>query len=137
MSMLHPKVGYNFRISNLQAAFGLAQVERISEILNKRKEIEGWYTNLLPEQFLMPKREVVWVYDINCGDKQLEVKHKLADCGIESRVFFKPMSMQPDYLTDYRDLEAYKWSRRGLYIPLYPEMDLEDVKFIVKCLKSK
>lgn len=136
MTMLHPKMGYNFRMSNIQAAVGLAQVERISEILAKRKEVEGWYNDLIPEHMRMPEREVVWVYDINCGENQKLIKDKLAKADIESRYFFKTMSQQPMYLGNYEKLEAYKWSQRGLYIPLYPEMTKAEVESVVKVIKS-
>jgi len=135
MTMYHKKIGYNYRLDNLKAAIGLAQVERIDEILAKRKQVESWYNAMLPERYLMPKREVVWVYDINCDEEQAEVKQKLLDSDIESRFFFKPMSMQPMYLSDYEDLEAYKWSKRGLYVPLYPEMTRKDVEKICKIMK--
>lgn len=135
MTMLHEDIGYNFRMSNIQAAIGLAQVERIDEILEKREEITGWYDEFIPEELKMPRRDVVWVYDIDCGDKQAEIKQKLLDNDIESRYFFKPMSMQPMYTNDYSDLEAYKWSKRGLYIPLYPEITKQEVKKICKILQ--
>jgi dTDP-4-amino-4,6-dideoxygalactose transaminase len=134
MTMLHQKIGYNYRLSNIQAAIGLAQVERIDEILEKRKQVEAWYDSMIPSKYLMPERDVVWVYDIDCKDKQEETRAKLADAGIESRYFFKPMSMQPVYETDYQSLDAYKWSKRGLYIPLYPEMTKRDVEKVCKIL---
>ncbi len=136
MSMLHEKLGYNFRLSNIQAAIGLAQVERINEILKERRKVEGWYNKLLPTHLKMPQREVVWVYDINCGDKQEEIKEKLYANGIECRYGFKPMSMQPMYEVEYEHLEAYKWSKRVLYIPLYPELSLNEVKKICTVLRS-
>lgn len=135
MTMFHSKIGYNFRMSNIQAAIGLAQVERIGEILEKRSKLANLYTALLPGKYLMPRREVVWVYDIDCGENQREVREKLLANGIESRYFFKPMSMQPMYINDYEHLEAYKWSQRGLYIPLYPEMTKEEIEKICKILK--
>lgn len=133
-SMIHPKMGYNFRMTNLQAAFGLAQVERIREILRRRKEICDFYTLYLPEKYIMPPRKVGWVYDIRVEDQE-ETKKTLTYHGIESRYFFKPMSAQPMYLGEYEHLNAYKWSNQGLYLPLYPEMTEYMVREIVRCLK--
>jgi len=135
-TMIHPKIGYNFRMTNIQASLGLAQVERCDEILSKRDIIANWYNEKIPTQFIMPERDVVWVYDIDCGTRQQEIKEKLHEMGVESRYFFKPMSMQPMYKDDYQQLEAYQWSKRGLYLPCYPDMTEEDVDYIAKCLIS-
>lgn len=135
-TMIHPKMGYNFRMTNIQASIGLAQVERIDEILTKRIEVVSWYDELMPQEYIMPKRSAPWVYDINCDTKQEAVKKHLFDNGVESRYFFKPMSQQPMYLGDYQQLEAYQWSKRGLYLPLYPDMTREEVEHITQCLKT-
>lgn len=132
--MLHPKVGHNFRMTNLQAAIGLAQVERIDEILAKRKQVEQWYDKYLPETLKMPPRNVVWMYDIQT-DHQEELKQKLADNEVESRYGFKPMSRQPMYLEDYEHLNAHKWSKRILYLPTYTDMTELEVKEICNLLK--
>lgn len=133
-SMLHPKVGHNFRMTNLQASIGYGQAERIDEILAKRKQIERWYNQYLPKEVLMPNREVVWMYDIDCGDKQEEVKNALLSHNIESRYYFKPMSQQPMYKGNFEALNAYRWSNRGLYLPTYPDMTEEDVKQVSKII---
>lgn len=135
-TMVHPKMGYNFRLTNLQAAIGYAQVLRAEELINSRKEIASWYDKHLPKRFLMPKREVVWVYDIDCGKDQALVKQALFDAGIESRFFFKPMSEQPMYKGDFESLNAYTWSRRGLYIPTYYGMTEDDVIRVAKVLEK-
>jgi perosamine synthetase len=133
-SMIHPKMGYNFRMTNIQAAFGLAQVERLDEILRKRKEICDLYTMYLPEDYIMPPRKVGWMYDIRV-ENQEETKKTLLEYGVDSRYFFRPMSEQPMYKGEYEHLNAYKWSKQGLYLPLYPQMTEVDVKYIVRCLK--
>ncbi len=133
-TLLHPKVGHNFRMTNLQAAIGYGQVLRVDEILEKRKQIESWYDHCVPEEMRMPGRNVLWVYDIDCGEKQAEVKEKLGD--IESRYFFKPMSMQPMYAADYSHLNAYKWSKRGIYLPTFTDMTEREVRSVCDALKS-
>jgi len=134
-TMIHPKIGHNFRMTNLQASIGLAQVERVHEILKARKQIETWYNKYIPEKYKMPKRDVVWVYDIQT-DKQEELKHFLLEKGVDSRYFFKPMSQQPMYLGEYWELNAYKWSKRGLYLPCHPELTQDEIKYICKCLSQ-
>lgn len=130
-TFLHPDIGYNYRMTNVQGAIGLGQVENIDFILAKRKLVAEWYDELLPKEVLMPKRDVVWVYDIDCGERQEEVKKKLEENGIDTRYFFKPMTMQPMYSGEV-GVNAFKWSKRGIYLPTYTEMTREDVEMIAK-----
>lgn len=135
-SFLHSKLGYNFRISNLQAAVGLAQVERLSEFLKKRKKIESWYDTHL-EHLTVGPRDVLWVYDIVVRNRD-KVMGQLADKGVESRMFFKPMTTQPMY--DIEEIDpghsffsnAFQFSKKGLYLPTYVDLTEEDVDYISK-----
>ena len=132
---LHPKQGHNFRMTNLQAAVGLAQVMRTDEILEKREKIQDWYDQNLPEHVKMPRRDVLWFEDIQT-DYQEELKAYLDANGIPSRYGFKPMSMQQQYLAPYEHLNAYKWSKRILYLPVWTSMEESDVKTICKTIQS-
>lgn len=126
----HKKMGYNFRMTGLQAAVALAQVERIDEILEKRKQIEAWYDKYLPESIKMPKRDVLWMYDVKVDDKD-KFMQLLEEKGIETRPFFKPMRMQVQYYDEaYKSSNAYKMSQVGLYLPTYFDLTEEDVKYI-------
>lgn len=131
-TFLHPDIGYNFRMTNVQASIGLGQVENLDFILKKRQQIADWYDELLPKEVLMPKRDVLWMYDINCGDRMEEVKEKLSEKGIETRYFFKPMSIQPMYKREDVGENALKWSKRGIYLPTYTDLTKEDVENISK-----
>ena len=131
----HAEVGYNFRMTNVQAAIGLAQVERMDEILEKRRQIEKWYEKYLSRKERMPKREVLWMFDIHTYDQQGTID-KLKEKGIETRMFFKCMSQQPMYLQPYEHLNAYKWSKRGIYLPTFTDMSEFDVKTICEALQS-
>ncbi len=133
---LHQKQGHNFRMTNLQAAVGLAQVMRMDEILEKREKIQDWYDQNLPEHVKMPRRDVLWFYDIDCGTQQENLKQWLENEEIPSRYGFKPMSMQPQYEIAYEHLNAYKWSKRILYLPVWTDMSLEDVKNVCQKVSS-
>lgn len=128
-TFLHKKIGFNFRMTNMQAGIGLGQVEVIDEILEKRKQIESWYDKYIDEEYKMPKRDVLWMYDVMTRNNTY-IYNKLKGFGIESRLFFKPMSMQPMYLDEYKNLKAYDKSWKGLYLPTYPQLTEEDVKYI-------
>jgi perosamine synthetase len=136
-TMLHPKVGHNFRMTNLQAAVGYGQVMRIDEILDKRDRLQFIYEDYLKKKFIRPVRNVVWMYDIDCGDKQEEIKKALADAGIESRYGFKPMEQQPMYFDKHHFLlNSYKWSKRIIYLPTYPDLKEEQIKKICEIVNS-
>lgn len=138
-TMLHGKIAHNFRMTNLQAAIGVAQCKRFKELRDKRIKIASWYNEYLPSEYLMPGREVVWVYDIQT-DRQEKLKRFLEEHDIESRYGFKPMSMQPPYRKEYsrehEKLNAFKWSKRVLYLPTYYDMSILDVKTVCKAIKS-
>ena len=133
---LHPKIGYNFRMTEYQAEQGLKQVKDFKNIIKKRRQIEAWWDKYLPDEVKMPRRQTVWMYDIDCQDKQEEIKKAVPF----SRYFFKPMSMQPMYAGKYVHLKAYEWSKRGLYLPLWDLTEKEVKKYskiIWKCLRKK
>lgn len=133
-TFLHNELGYNFRMTNVQAAIGLAQVERFEELIKKRNQIISWYDELIPEHYQMSKRDVPWVYDIDCGKNQEEIRAHLEEKGVQTRYFFKPMSQQSMYEGHYKGLNAYEWSNRGIYLPLFPDMKKSDVEYICKFL---
>jgi dTDP-4-amino-4,6-dideoxygalactose transaminase len=139
-TLIHEKIGHNFRMTNIQASIGLAQIERIDNVLERRRDIEQMYNDYLPHEYLMPKRDVLWMYDINCGDKRDIIKARLKDRGVDSRYFFKPMSTQPMYKETIGDdsrlykLNAYKWSLRGLYLPVYDSLTKDNIRYICQSI---
>lgn len=136
-TMMHMKTAHNFRMTNIQASIGYAQVLRADFILNRRDKIQFMYNDNLHKRFQMPIRDVVWMYDIDCGDKQELIKQKLLDSGIESRYGFKPMEMQPMYFyKNYKLLNSYKWSKRILYLPTYPEITEPEIKKICEIINK-
>jgi perosamine synthetase len=134
-TMIHKKMGHNFRMTNLQAAVGFAQTMRLEEILEKREKIQDWYDQYLPEALKMPRRDVLWMYDIQT-DHQEELKTYLEENGIPTRYGFKPMSMQPQYLEKYEHLNAYKWSKRILYLPTFYDITEKEVKEICSTIRK-
>ncbi len=136
---IHKKLAYNFRMTNLQAAVALAQLERINEFLQKRKQIEFWYDENLKDISnitLMPKRDVLWMYDTITENRE-ELQKYLEEQGIETRKFFRPMSQQPMYFDEnWKNLNAVKFSGGGIYLPTYFELTEEDIKFIASKIKE-
>lgn len=131
---LHDKVGFNYRMTNLQAAIGLAQFERIDELVEKRKLNARIYDSYLRDhrgvRFFKEEqwsRSVCWMYNIliedDFGLSRDEVMQKLEKNGIESRPFFIPMHQQPVFrnMELFNKKEIYpiseELSRKGLYLP--------------------
>lgn len=130
---VHERLGWNFRMTNLQAAVGLAQLERLDEFLARKRRMGARYTELLrgipAVQLPQPRTgfadNVYWVYGIvlqpeMAGDAA-EVCRRLAGEGVGTRPFFWPMHEQPVLLR--RGLAggslpvAERLGRRGFYLP--------------------
>jgi perosamine synthetase len=132
-NFLHKKLAYNYRMTAMQGAVALAQVERLDSILATRRDIEKRYDAALrdiPGITLMPPRDVLWMYDLLSADRD-GLRDFLAAEGIETRVFFKPMSRQPGYLDPrWPDLRAHRFSEDGLYLPTYTALGAADQEHI-------
>lgn len=134
---LHAPRGVNARLSNAHASLILASFEQMEENLAKRREVEGWYNELVPQEWHMPAREVCWVYDIRIPKTDLyAVIKELGEKGIQARHSFKPMSAQPEYQGHFKHLNAFRLSREVIYLPVYPDMTRERVEAIVEALKN-
>ncbi len=134
----HPKLGYNFRMTNLQAAVALAQTERMDEFLEKRRLIEKWYDERLKivGTIMQPWRDTVWMYDIVTFNRDALMEF-LDSHGIETRMFFKPMRCQPMYKQPMPiDSKANQFAKNGMYLPTYTQMTEEDVDFICNKIKE-
>ena len=103
---MHEELGWNFRMSNLQAAVGVAQLERLPQTLEKKREIGRMYHQHLEghKSFALPLTQtaycenIYWVFGIISKDESRDAKwwmNKLAEQGIGTRPFFYPMHLQP------------------------------------------
>lgn len=131
---LHDEISDNYRFTNLQAAVGLAQIERIDEFINHKRAMGKFYTekfnNLSGVILPIPKTEyaenIYWVYgmvlDKDIKSTNREVVKKLREEGIGARTFFWCMHEQPVYKNmglfqneEYKNAEYL--ARKGFYIP--------------------
>jgi len=129
----HTELGYNFRLTNLQAAIGLAQLERFEEILAKKRWIGKTYTDRLKNISVLQlpveepwARQVYWMYglvlDESTNMDAVDFAKKLKTLGVQTRPFFLGMHEQPVFLErglfqgeDYPIAERI--ARQGLYLP--------------------
>ena len=135
---LHGRMGFNYRMTDSQAKMALDSLSEVDSNLSIRKHIEHLYDELIPHEMKMTKRDVVWVYDIRLPDEQAKnrIVKTLNAKGFAARHSFKPMSMQPLFLGDYKKLNAYKQSLRVFYLPVNPLITELDVEKIVEIIKT-
>ncbi|MFD5030353.1 DegT/DnrJ/EryC1/StrS family aminotransferase [Streptomyces sp. NPDC058405] len=138
-SFLHKKLAYNFRMTSMQAAVALAQTEQLDSILETRREIERRYDEGLRGVdgiTLMPPRDVLWMYDLR-AERREELRAFLAAEGVETRLFFKPMSRQPGYYdADWPSLNASRFSEDGFYLPTHTGLTKDDQEFITEKVRA-
>jgi perosamine synthetase len=131
---VHHELGYNFRMSNIQAALGLAQLERLDEFVSRKRDMGRLYSRLLSDvrgiQLPHPRTDyaenIYWVYGILLNDEvrfdAKEAIRRLSLLKVGARPFFWPMHEQPVFkemglFSDEVYPVAERMARRGFYIP--------------------
>ena len=142
----HDIIGYNYRMTNICAAIGLAQLERVEEIIKSKREIAKWYKDHLKELPLIFHDELdkrffstYWMISILVQDAvtRQNLRKHLADNGIETRPAFHPVHTMPMYVKPgYQFPVAEDLGTRGINLPSYPGLTKEDVKFISNMIRK-
>lgn len=143
----HTELGHNFRLTNMQAALGLAQIERIEELVEKKKWIGRTYSQKLKgvKGLTLPIEEpwaksVYWMYGIvldeSTGMDAVEFSGRLREQGIDTRPFFLGMHEQPVFyemglFKDEHFPVAEKLAKQGLYLPSGLTLNEDDVERVV------
>ena len=131
---VHHDLGWNLRMTNLQAALGVAQLERLDQFVNRKRQMGSKYNELFSasDALVLPPRKasyadsIYWVYGLLLAehvkiDGRAMVK-MLGERGVGARPFFWPMHEQPvfrkyGWYQNERYPEAERLGRRGFYIP--------------------
>ncbi len=149
----HPEIGYNYRITNLQGALGLAQLNRIDELLDRKREIMSWYRRFLADcSDLRLNPELPWAkssYWMICallqhGVAQEEFMTKLSSKDVDTRPFFRPIHTLPPYQGLYREVsssgsgcpKAEDLAKRGINLPSSTKLSQADVRQITDIVKD-
>ncbi|MCE9591589.1 MAG: DegT/DnrJ/EryC1/StrS family aminotransferase [Planctomycetes bacterium] len=143
----HPEVGYNYRLTNVQAAMGLAQMEQIDWIISRKREIARRYNTLLagvPGVVLPPEgpgvEPVYWMYsilvtrDFPIGRDAL--REKLKSSGIDSRPFFYPVHTLPPYADGQSLPVSERISSQGVNLPCGPRLTDDDIRRVAEVIRS-
>jgi len=103
----HTRLGYNYRLDELSAALGLAQVQRLDALIAQRSRVAGWYAERLADiewietPLIAPSTTrmswFVYVVRINPPANRDDVMRRLDEVGIPSRPYFTPIHLQPFY----------------------------------------
>lgn len=134
-----PIVGFNYRMTNIAAAIGVAQLEGIERKIKRRKDIAVYYDALLADnpRVVTPReppwsQSVNWLYtvllDVPSADARDEVIARMAADGIETRPVFYPMHQMPPYFeADANYPVADSLARRGLSLPTHTQLTEDDI----------
>lgn len=131
----HPEVGYNYRLTNIQAAIGLAQVEDIGWHLERRQLIAGWYQTYLPKEAVMQPvaadcHHAYWMVAVTIPFPSEKVQWLLSLRGVETRPIFPPLHTQPPYRSPSTLPRAEGIFARGIVLPTHAHLEEADVKKI-------
>jgi len=143
----HDDIGWNYRLSNIQATLGLSQLKRIKKIVKRKEQIGKKYYSILNKnsnlQILKPScsyaKNIYWVVGIVIKNKKLKIDakkfaKKLLKFGIQTRPFFWPMSRQKALLNFGFKKKKYPnsdyLSKYGLYVPASLDISNKEINFI-------
>jgi perosamine synthetase len=150
---VHEELGWNLRMTNLQAALGLAQLERLDEFIRRKRNMGKLYTELLadvsPLELPLTNTEyadnIYWVYGVVLRDDvpfdAKEAMGRLGEAKIGTRPFFWCMHQQPVFkkmglFAEESCPVAEKLARRGFYLPSGLALTNEQIETVVKTVKT-
>jgi perosamine synthetase len=145
-----PIIGYNYRMTNIAAAIGLAQLEKAEWHIERRREVARWYYEGLKRNsaLILPvekkwARNVYWMFSVVLDEKpSVErdvVMAALAKEGVETRPIFYPMHTLPPYRRLARGQHfpvAERIASRGMNLPTWAGLTHEDIDFVCDALKK-
>jgi len=144
------EIGFNYRMTNVAAAIGVAQLERIEQMLGRRREIAARYTELLAPVagITLPverpdARRVAWLYTVMIDGFSTEQRNELIDLlkadGIETRPVFYPLHLMPPYITE--PVASFPIAERlgaeGISLPTHMLLSDEDVSTVCAALVTR
>ncbi len=150
---VHTELGWNYRMSNIQAAIGVAQLERLDEFVTKKRFIGNLYNELLgdvpfitlPVKYTSYSENIYWVYTIlldnNAPISAEEVCVLLQKEGIGTRPFFYPLHLQPVF-SDYEFFKSKDFPvseilyDNGFYIPSGLNLTVKQITRVADSLRK-
>lgn len=148
---IHNEVGYNYRLTNIQAAMGVAQLERLTEFIEKKKKNYHTYKSKIDKILGLHLAEVPdysnnnhWMYPLQInaetyGKNREELMKSLAKDGIQTRPIWYPNHLQDPYKNcqGYKIEKAYEMLEKTLNIPCSVNLKNKDINKVVALLKRR
>jgi len=139
-------VGFKYKMSNIQAAIGCAQMERIDDLIDRKREILGYYRKQLeslPGTTMNPEGagtiNGAWmptvVFDEETGVKVEILQSAFLDEEIDARVFFHPLSSLPMFSERPRNENARRISRVAINLPSYHDITFDEQDAVVAVIR--
>lgn len=147
----HEFIGFNYKMTNLQAAIGAAQLNKLDEFIRKKRQIAKFYSKGLEDLAekelvkLHPEMQwakcIYWMYCILIEDKfgvsRDHLMEKLEEKRIETRPFFYPINVMPPYKDDEKFPFTEEISRKGINLPSGVNLTEGDISKIIGELKGE
>jgi perosamine synthetase len=151
---LHYELGWNYRLTNLQSAIGLAQLEKINSFIKKKRKIGDYYLkelSILNKFLYLPLKEknyaknIYWIFGIvlkkNIKISVKKIMFLLKKRGIETRNFFWPLHQQPvlkkmGYFKNNKFKHSEYLAKNGFYLPTGLSLTFNQQKYVIKVLKN-
>lgn len=142
----HEFVGFNYRMTNLSAALGVAQLEKLPLLLEKRRQVRQRYDVLLAglpglrTSFAASGQVTDWLYPLFLDERVLGLSRdqalaSLRGAGIDARPMFYPLHMMPPFAKAPRAASldnSRRWGLSGLLLPLFPDMEPAQVEYVAQ-----
>lgn len=143
----HTELAYNYRMTNIQAAIGCAQMSRVYEIMNKKQQIFEWYKKYLVinEKVSINRTypwatNAYWLVTLEVEGYQVQQRdnlmNKLKEKNVDSRPFFYPMSHMPYIEVEANTPITEKVYKQGINLPTYNGLKEEEVAYICQCVNE-
>lgn len=148
------EVAYKYKMSSMQAALGLAQLERIDDLIRRKREQFEWYKkelenvdgitlNAEPNETFNAYWMVTVVLDPKLGLNKTQLMERLGHQGIDTRPFFHPLSSIPAYedseqahLARKRNKTAYEISPFAINLPSALNLGHDEIKFVCNAIEK-
>jgi len=142
------RVGYNYRMSAIQAAMGLVQLKKLPEMHAKRKKIAELYYKTInggASDFIIPQAFDVeadpayqrYAVRLSSGFNRDRIMEKLKEYGVQTSIGTHDLSSIPLYNKYHKGAEVSKMLyQQSISLPIYPDMPHDDVEYVLECLKQ-
>ena len=137
-------VGFKYKMSNIQAAIGCAQMERIDDLINRKRDFCDVSNEICSpkgaEHEPRARRHCKWCLDADGGflirdrDHKERLQREFVDENVDARVFFWPLSSLPMFEAKKRNHNSWSIPGRTINLPSYNDIDAEDIERVVSVI---